>query len=122
MDVLVFDSLINQLHDQNSKEQKHIFLLVDFNIILLNYNEHQHTNEFLDSVALNSIIPYVLQPTRLTSHPNTLIDNIFSNILSCETISGKITATISYHLPQFLFPHNMLPTPLCNKSNILKRD
>ena len=51
MDVLVFNSLINQLHDKNSKEQKQIFLLVDFNINLLNYNEHQHNIEFLDIVA-----------------------------------------------------------------------
>ena len=39
MDVLDFNSLINQLLDQISKEQKQIFLLGDFNINLLNYNE-----------------------------------------------------------------------------------
>ena len=94
MDVLVFNYLINQLLDKISKEQQ-IFLLGDFNINLLNYNEHQPTNEFLDSLASNSIIPYILQPTRLTSQCKTFIDNIFSNVLSCETISGNITATIS---------------------------
>ena len=83
MDVLVFNSLINQLLDKNSRDQKQIFLPVDFNINLLNYFEHQHTNAFLDSLGSNSIIPYILQLTRLTSHPKTLIDNIFSNILSC---------------------------------------
>ena len=81
MDVLDFNSLINQLLDKISKEQKQIFLLGDFNINLLNYNEHQPTNEFLDSLASNSIIPYTLQPTRITSHSKTLIDNIFSNVL-----------------------------------------
>ena len=120
MDVLVFNYLINQLLDKISKEQQ-IFLLGDFNINLLNYNEHQPTNEFLDSLASNSIIPYILQPTRLTSHSKTLIDNIFSNVLSCETISRNITATISDHLPQFLFAPNVLSNPLCNKSNILER-
>ena len=121
-DVLDFNYLINQLFDKISKEQKQIFLLGDFNINLLNYNEHQPTNEFLDSLASNSIIPYILQPTRLTTHSKTLIDNIFSNVLSCETISGNITATISDHLPQFLFAPNVLSNPLCNKSNILERD
>ena len=48
MDVLVFNYLINQLLDKILKEQQ-IFLLGDFNINLLNYNEHQPTNEFLDS-------------------------------------------------------------------------
>ena len=51
MDVLDFNSLINQLLDKISKEQKQIFLLEDFNINLLNYKEHQLTNEFLDYLA-----------------------------------------------------------------------
>ena len=37
MDVLDFNSLINQLLDKISKEQKQIFLLGDFNINFLNY-------------------------------------------------------------------------------------
>ena len=121
MDVLDFNYLINQLLDKISKEQKQIFLLGDFNINLLNYNEQQPTNDFLDSLDVNSIIPHILQPTMLTSHSKTLTD-IFSNVLSCETISGNITATISDHLPQFLFAPNVLSNPLCNKSNILERD
>ena len=60
MDVLDFNYLINQLLDKISKEQKQIFLLGDFNIDLLNYNEHQSTNEFLESLASNSISPYIL--------------------------------------------------------------
>ena len=59
MDVLDFNYLINQLLDKISKEQKQIFLLGDFNINLLNYNEQQPINEFLDTLALNSIIPYI---------------------------------------------------------------
>ena len=83
------------------KEQKQVFLLGDFNINLLNYNDHQPTNDFLDSLASNSFIPYILHPTRITSHSKTLIDNIFSNYISHEIISGNITATISDHLPNF---------------------
>ena len=99
MDVLDFNSLINQLLDKISNEQKQFFLLGDFNINLLNYTEHQPTNEFLDSLASNSIIPYILQLTRITSHSKTLTDNVFSNVFSFEAISGNITATISDHLP-----------------------
>ena len=104
------------------KDKNNFFFLGDFSINLLNYNEHQPTNEFLDSLASNSIIPYILQPTKFTSHSKTLTDNIFSNVLSCEAISGNITATISDHLSQFLFASNVLSNPLCNKSNILERD
>ena len=44
-----------------SKEQKQIFLHRDFNINLLNYNLHQPNNDFLDSLASNSVISYILQ-------------------------------------------------------------
>ena len=107
MNVSGFNFLINQPLDKISEEQKQIFLLGDFNINLLNYNEHQPTNEFLDSLASNSIITYILLLRRLTIHSKTLIDNIFSNVLSCEAISGNITATMSDHLPRFLFAPNV---------------
>ena len=107
---------------RSQKKQKRIFLLGDFNINLLKYNEDQSTNEYLDSLALNCIIPNTLQPRSLTSHSNTFIGNIFSNILSSEAVFGNITAIISDHLPQFLFTPNVLSNPLCNKSNTLERD
>ena len=105
-----------------SKEQKQIFLLGDYNMNLLNYNVHQPTNNFLDSLASNSIIPYILQPTRLTSHSKTLIDNIFLNILLSEIISGNLTAFILDFLPYFLFTPNILLNRSYNKSNIFERD
>ena len=101
MDVTDFNKYLNPLLDKFSKENEQVFLLGDLNMNLLNYNDHQPTNEFLDSLTSNSFLPYILQPTRLTSHSKTLIDNIFSNVISYEVISGNITATISDHLPQF---------------------
>ena len=74
-------SYLNKLLENISKEQKSIFLLRDFNVNLLSYNEHNQANGFLDSLASNSFIPLILQPTRITSHSNTLIDNILSNVI-----------------------------------------
>ena len=79
---------LNQLLENISKEQKSMFLLGDFNVDLLNYNEHNQTNEFLDSIATNSFIPLILQPTRITH--NTLIDNIFLNAIDPDIISGNL--------------------------------
>ena len=113
---------LNKLLENVSKEQKSIFLLGDFNVNLLNYNEHNQTNEFLDSLASNSFIPLILQPTRITNHSNTLIDNIFSNVTHPDRISGNLTATISDHLPQFSTIPNMFRNISGNKSNIYGRD
>ena len=83
MDLTHFNSsYLNKLLEHIYKEQKPFFLLRDFNFNLLNYNEHNQANEVLDSLASNSFIPLILQPTRITSYSNTLMDNIFSNITS----------------------------------------
>ena len=80
MDFTVFNcNYLNKLLENISKKQKSIFLLGDCNVKLLTYNEHNQTNEVLHSLASNSFIPLILQPTRITSHSNTLID-IFSNV------------------------------------------
>ena len=69
-----------------------------------------------------TLIPCILHPTRITNHSKTLIDNIFSNFISPDIISGNITATISDHLPQFSFVPNILSNPPTQKSNYYERD
>ena len=60
------NNYLNKLLENISKDQKSIFLLGDFNVNLLNYNEHNPTNKFLDSLVSNSFILLILQPTRTT--------------------------------------------------------
>ena len=123
MDLTDFNcSYLNKLFENISKEQKSISLLGDFTVNLLNYNEHNQTNEFLDSLASNSFIPLILQSTRITSHSNTLIDNIFSSVIDPDTISGSLTVTISDHLPQFAIIPNMLANILGNINQIFMKE
>ena len=87
MDVLDFkNNYLSQIFEIVSKERKQFFLLGDFNINPQNYNDHQPTNDFLDSLPLNSFIPYILHPARITSHSKTLMSNMFSNVISPEII------------------------------------
>ena len=88
----------------------------------MSYNEHNQTNEFLDSPVSNSFIPLILQPTRIPSHSNTLIDIIFSNFINPDIISGNLSATISDQLPQFSIILNMFGNVSGNKSNIYEWD
>ena len=123
MDLTDFNSnYLIKLLENISKEQKSIFLLGDFNVNLLSYNEHNQTNEFLDSLASNLFVILILQPTRITSHFNTLIDNVFSNVIDPDIISGNLTATISDHLPQFSIIPNMFGNIPGNKSYIYESD
>ena len=93
-----------------------------FNVSLLNYNDHTPANEFLDSIASNSVIAYILQPIRITSHSETLIENSFSNVITVDAISGNLTATISDHLPQIMIVPNVFANPPSNRSNIYEKD
>ena len=123
MDLTDFNcSYLNKLLENISKEQKSFFLLGDLNVNLLNYNEHNQANKFLDSLASSSFIPSILQPTRITSHSNILTHNIFSDVIEPDIISGNLTATISDHLPQFSIIPNMFASIPSNKSNIYERD
>ena len=123
MDLTDFNcNYLNKLLENIPKEQKSIFLPGVFNINLMNYNELNQTNEFLDSLASNSFIPLILQPTRITSHSNILIDNIVLNVIEPDIIPGSLTATISDHLPQFAIIPNIFGNILGNKSNIYERN
>ena len=62
----------------------------------------------------NLLIPLISVPTKINTKNDTLIDNIFSNQLNSETITGNLTVNFSDgHLPSFaIFPkpnQNHLP-------------
>ena len=78
---------LNPLLEKLAKEQKTVFLLGDFNVDLLKYVKHKATNEFIDSVFQFLFLPYIIQPTRITSHLKSISDNIFSSYISHEIIS-----------------------------------
>ena len=115
MDVTEFSNILHNLLKKINQEQKTVFLLGDFNIDLMHYNDHKPANEF-------SYLPNIIQPSRHTSYSRTLIDNIFSNVILKDIISGNIAATISDHLPQFLISPNTFADSPSNKSNAFGRD
>ena len=96
------DIHIQELLQKMSKEDKTIVLLGDFNIDLLKYDTNKDSTAFLDLMYTNFLLPYVTTPTQVTSHSETLIDNIFSNKIVDDLISGNIITTISDHYGQFL--------------------
>ena len=84
------------------KKKYNIFITGDFSIDLLQYESHSNTKDFLNTMISNSFLPYILQPTRVTDHSSTVIDNIFSNITDFISSSGNITSLVADHFDQFL--------------------
>ena len=114
------DYYLNELLHKLSSEKKSVILLGDFNVDLMIYDNHDSTNEFLDSLSSYLFLPHITQPTRIRDSSKT-IDNIFSNTLIEKPISDNLTATISDHLPQFIILPNIFSNPPSNKSNIYER-
>ena len=85
----------------------------DFNINILKYDTNSHSATFVDMYE-NLLLPYITSPTRVTPRSQTLIDNIFSNIIEEDIISGNIMTTISDHYIQFVLFKNQIKS----KTNI----
>ena len=99
---------------------KQVFIMGDFNVNLLNYDTHTATNDFANSLFSNNFLPCIDQPTRISTHSSTLIDNIFTNLLNPNIVSGNILTQTSDHLPQFLILQNENVTQ--NKTAVFKSD
>ena len=81
----------------------------DFDINLLNYENHIPTSDFLNTFFANHLQPLILQPTRVTDSTSTLIENIFSIDITSKVTSGNILIQISDHFPQFSILKNSAP-------------
>ena len=89
-----------------SSENKISYLSGDFNIDLLKIDTNEKINDFYNSLTANLFVPHITLPTRITSHSQTLIDNIFSNDPDfAQGISGNFTFSTSDHRDQFLIMH-----------------
>ena len=75
----------------------------DFNIDLLKIDIHANSENFLNITGFSFFLPHILQPTRITDHSSTLIDNIFFNSVEHFTINGNIVYDLTDHLPNFIF-------------------
>ena len=93
------------LIDKLAIEDKHIVLIGDFNVDLLHYKSNNPTREFLDLMFSASLTPQITILSHFTVRSKTLIDNIFTNSVEENSISGNLECCISDHLTQFLiFP------------------
>ena len=62
---------------------------------------HQPTDDFVNCFYSYGFHPLIDQPTRITSHSSTLIDNILTNNDCDDTLAGFLNTDISDHLPIF---------------------
>ena len=87
--------------------KKKTYILGDFNLDLLKHDTHDATNQFIEIMYNNSLLPVINHPTKVTCNTATLIDNIFTNnINNDQSISGIYPTDISDHFPVFHLTFN----------------
>ena len=71
--------------------KKHVILVGDLNINLINHATDRSSQDLVDSMASSGFLQLIARPTRLTDHSATLIDHIYTNNLentkSCNVIT-----------------------------------
>ncbi len=76
-------------------QHKNAYFCCDTNINLLEINTKPHFNTFYEDTTQLGFLPKITLPTRLGA--NTLIDNIFTNNVESEHISGIFQHKLSDH-------------------------
>ena len=61
----------------------------------MNYDQHSPTNEFIDSLSSHMLLSDIVQTARVRKNFKTLVDNIYSNVITLNNISVIL-------LPQYL--------------------
>ena len=71
------------------------YICGDFNFDLLKTETNHLTQHFFNLLCSNGFLPHILQSTRVTENMATVIDNIFSNNLMDDIISGNVLLNLS---------------------------
>ena len=117
----LFYEYLNFIMSIIHKENKLIIITGDFNYNLLKCNVNEEISNFLNCMYTNLLQPYIIYPTRFVGNAKpSLIDNIFSNAINREIISGNIIDKISDHMPNFIIIQDYKKSELREK--YYKRD
>ena len=97
------ETLKPQIERLNNKGYE-IIVLGDININFLNYNNDNHTSEFLDMLLDLGFMPLITKATRITDHTY----QIYANMPGKTITAGICLADVSDHLPIFCTIANKL--------------
>ena len=116
--LIIFMVYINEIIENIHLQKTHSLIMADFNINLL--NSCKPSDDFINTLASFFYQPDILQPSRITDHTATLIDNIFLNSIEHFTISGNIVYDLTDHLANFIILSSLSSLP--SNIKVYKRD
>ena len=91
---------MNKINSVTGRHLLELIIGMDHNMNLLNSMSHLPTHNFMETLSNQNLHPTITQPTRITHHSATLIDNIFiSEDLHRNFELSILIEDISDHLP-----------------------
>ena len=109
-----FTECLNTILSLTSSENKHCYIMGDYNINLLECDVDNSVQTFMNTILSQSFYPTIDKPTRITADTATLIDNILTNDLASLS-SGVLMTDITDHLPVFLIVNSVKESHRTNK-------
>ena len=81
----------------------------DFNIDLLNFENHSPTSAYIDCIFGHGLMPLISKPTRVDANRGsaTLINHLYMNILECSYTCGLVITDMSDHYGVFAIAQNI---------------
>ena len=95
---------------------KPVFVMTDANINLLHFNSCNYAQDFLLTLQSLNLAPCIDKPTRVHRNSFSLIDNIFTNKVNENIISGNIISDISDHFSQFCISSSLVVKRIPDRS------
>ena len=92
----------------------------DTNLNLLHFNSCNYVQDFLFTLQSLNLTPTIDKPTRVHRNSATLIDNIFTNKVEENIISGNLISDVSDHFAQFCISQS--PISKEKPARLLSRD
>ena len=99
---------------------KPIYIMSDTNLNLLHFNSCNYVQDFLFTLQSLNLTPTIDKPTRVHRNSATLIDNIFTNKVEENIISGNLISDVSDHFAQFCISQS--PISKEKPARLLSRD
>ena len=103
--VEIHSSIISSIGKNTKYSKCSVEIVGDFNIDLLQFQQHEQTNDFLELSLSFGLLPMITKPTRITPNSATLIDHIWVRNKSDVHQAGIILSHISDHYPTFYVTH-----------------
>ena len=75
----IHSSIVQKIYSNNIYKKCDVTFCGDLNIDLLQFSQHNFTNQYLETLLSAGFLPIITNPTRIHKKSATLIDHIFSN-------------------------------------------